>query len=77
MEVAAPAAVGFAKGTVLVTSGSKVLCSVVLVHGKGSCLLAPAELPVGSHRVSARYEGSPELHGSMATRVLTVVKPAL
>ena len=75
VDVVAPGGLGFATGTVLVTSGSRTICAIALVHGKGSCLLARGALPVGSHRISARYEGSSELHGSMATRLVTVVKP--
>jgi hypothetical protein len=63
-QVTVPAGMPYASGAVTVTSGSKRLCTITLIRGKGTCPLTATELPVGSYQISARYEGSNELQAS-------------
>jgi hypothetical protein len=76
VSVNVPAGVPYATGTVAVTTGSRKLCTIKLVHGKGACLLTPSELPPGSYLVSASYVGSGTLRGARSARHLLVVKRA-
>lgn len=72
MKVTVPAGIASAPGTVVITSGSKRLCVIGLVHNQGSCSLTAKELPVGSHTVTAGYVGSSKLQAS-ASRGHTVL----
>ncbi len=74
-RVVVPAGMPFAGGSVVVMSGSKRLCVITLLHGTGSCALSASELTVGSHSVSADYQGSKELLASVSPgRTVTVTK---
>jgi hypothetical protein len=66
----------YASGTVTVTSGSKRLCTITLIRGKGTCSLSVKELPVGTYEISARYGGSSELQPSTSLRRKLVVTKA-
>ncbi|MFZ2056504.1 MAG: Ig-like domain repeat protein, partial [Acidimicrobiales bacterium] len=75
-QVAVPAGMAYASGTVVVTSGSRSLCTITLIRGKGTCSLTATELPVGSYQISARYEGSNELKASTSPGKKLVVTKA-
>jgi hypothetical protein len=75
-QVAVPAGMAYASGTVTVTSGSKRLCTITLIRGKGTCSLSVKELPVGTYEISARYGGSSELQPSTSLRRKLVVTKA-
>ena len=72
VKVTVPAGIASAPGIVVITSGSKRLCVIGLVHNQGSCSLTAKELPVGSHTVTAGYVGSSKLQAS-ASRGHTVL----
>jgi len=75
-RVTAPSGLSPAGGVVVVSTGSKRLCVIDLVRGKGSCALTASELAVGSHMISALYQGSSQLQGSSAPGRLLVVTKA-
>lgn len=64
-EFAHPAATG----TVLVRTGSKQLCRIVLSAGRGSCLLPARSLRPGSYRVVATYVGNQGVRASTSPGV--------
>ncbi len=77
VRVAVPAGIANAPGTVVVMNGSKKVCVVDLVHSKGSCSLSASALAVGSHSITARYQGSNKLQESASRKVtLLITKPA-
>jgi hypothetical protein len=61
-------------GTVSMTSGARVLCSVTLHNGAGACSLGASELPAGSYRVTAVYHGSSTMHPSSSPPKTLIVK---
>jgi hypothetical protein len=64
-------------GEVEVQAGATTLCRVQLSAGKGSCSPPSRSLPVGSHEVVARYEGSNGLKVSVSVaHTLSVSKAA-
>ncbi|MFZ2058522.1 MAG: Ig-like domain-containing protein, partial [Acidimicrobiales bacterium] len=75
-QVAVPVGMAYASGTVAVTSGSRKLCTITLIRGKGTCSLTATELPVGSYQISARYQGSNELQASTSPGKKLVVTKA-
>ena len=76
VQVTAPSWMPAAGGTVDLMSGTKKLCVVKLVRGKGSCSLTASELSVGSYSISAVYQGSTDLSGSTSSkRTLNINKP--
>jgi len=75
-RVGVPRGMSQTPGTVLVKSGSKRLCVIDLVHGKGSCSLGASELLVGRYSISAQYQGSNKLQVSVSRKqTLTITKP--
>jgi hypothetical protein len=48
---------GVPTGSVVVESGTKILCSIHLYRGTGSCSSAPKALAPGSYKVVAYYGG--------------------
>lgn len=44
-------------GTVTIKTGSTVLCTIILVHGHGSCRPGANALPAGHYEVVAYYSG--------------------
>jgi len=77
VRVAVPAGIANAPGTVVVMNGSKKVCVVDLVHSKGSCSLGASALAVGSHSITARYQGSNKLQESASRKAtLLITKPA-
>src|ERR1019366_1877420 len=62
----APEYPGTATGTVTIRTGTKVVCSISLSGGKGSCHLTPKELAAGSHALVATYSGSADVSGSLS-----------
>ena len=74
-RVTVPTGAAPATGTVEVTSGSKRLCVITLVRGKGTCSLSSSELAVGTHQISGLYQGSSQLQASTSPgRSLLVTK---
>lgn len=66
---------GVATGHVLVVSGSRVLCTVTLSRGDGSCSPSADALPAGTYDIVARYAGSVDFAASSSRgRKLTVTK---
>jgi subtilase family serine protease len=61
-------------GTVTVKAGSKILCTITLSQGSGSCKLSASKLAVGSYSVVATYAGNADFETSTSpTRKLKVV----
>jgi hypothetical protein len=52
------AAGGSATGTVVVTAGKKMLCTLALAQGAGTCHLKAKALGVGKYTLAASYQGS-------------------
>ena len=44
-------------GSVTIKAGSTVLCTIILVHGRGSCSPSASALPAGHDEVVAYYSG--------------------
>jgi hypothetical protein len=66
---------GAPTGSVIVESGTKILCSIQLNHGTGSCSLAPEELVPGSYKVVAQYSGDKRFKPSTSRpATLTVLR---
>ena len=62
-------------GTVKVKAGSKVVCSVTLSAGHGSCKPAASALKPGTYSLVAQYGPAQEFEGSPSpAKALTVVK---
>jgi hypothetical protein len=60
---------------VTVKAGGKVVCTMTLASGTGSCALSASQLASGSHPLVASYAGSASFTGSSsAQRMLTVTK---
>jgi hypothetical protein len=62
-------------GSVMLTAGTRQLCTITLVSGLGTCWLSARELAVGTHLVSATYSGSDEYFLSTTTQSLVVARP--
>jgi hypothetical protein len=66
---------GVPTGYVLVESGTKILCSIHLYRGKGSCSSAAKALAPGSYKVVAHYDGDLNFNPSTSSRkTLTVLR---
>jgi len=65
---------GVPSGKVVVTAGKATICAIKLRSGKGSCVLRPRQLKVGTHRLRAAYAGGTDFAGSSAQKTLTVVR---
>jgi hypothetical protein len=75
MVIAGSPWAGGPTGSVVMESGTKILCSIDLHRGTGSCLLAPKELAPGSYRVVANYSGDNNFKPSMSSpATLTVLR---
>jgi len=74
-RVADPAKAPLATGRIAVTTGSRTLCTITLVHGEGTCSPTDAALPPGSYLVFANYAGSAELLPSKSsTKALVITR---
>ena len=62
-------------GSVMLTAGTRQLCTITLVSGLGTCWLSASELVVGTHLVSATYSGSDEYFVSTTARSVVVARP--
>ena len=58
LSVTVTAQAGTAPGKVTVASGTKVVCTIALTAGKGSCTLTAKQLPVGTYHLVATYPGA-------------------
>jgi pseudomonalisin len=64
---------GAPTGTVVVSAGSKALCSVALASGKGACTLGKSALGAGTYALTAAYPGDPNfIVSSSGARALKV-----
>lgn len=63
---------GVPSGKVVVTAGKATICAIKLRSGRGSCVLRPRQLKVGTHRLRAVYAGSRDFAGSSAQKTVTV-----
>ena len=69
----APQFGGTPAGTVAVKAGTRVVCTITLKAGKGSCALAARELKAGTYKLTATYLGKGGFTGSAsAARMLKV-----
>ena len=75
-RVSVPPGAAPASGVVVVRSGSKRLCVITLVRGKGTCSLSSSELPAGTYIISALYQGSSQLQASSSPGHSLVVTKA-
>jgi hypothetical protein len=67
--------VGTPTGAVVISAGSTLLCSSLLTGGAGSCALTAAQLPPGTHQLTATYGGDGIYAGSTSDpQALTVAK---
>jgi hypothetical protein len=74
VAVTSPAG-GTPAGTVAVSAGPVVVCTVTLRTGTGGCTLPATRLPAGIHRLTAAYGGNASyLPSASGQRTLTVVK---
>ncbi len=64
---------GVPKGYVVVESGPKILCTIHLFHGKGSCSPTRKALRPGSHKIVAHYFGSTKFKPSTSKRKTLIV----
>jgi hypothetical protein len=66
---------GVPSGTVNITTGSTVLCTITLTGGNGSCALGADQLTVGTYPVTATYvPDNGDFTGSSTSAFLTVRK---
>ena len=66
---------GVPTGYVVVESGTKILCSIHLYRGKGSCSPAAKALARGSYEIVAYYSGDKNFKPSTSSRkTLTVLR---
>lgn len=62
-------------GTVTVTAGTRMVCTMKLARAKGGCKLGARTLKLGQYQLSAAYGGSPVYAGSRSgARTLTVTR---
>ena len=70
--------IGVPTGDAVVESGTKVLCSIDLLDGRGVCFPASGSLTPGSHKIVAYYAGNTHLGPSLSgERTLHVVSPSV
>jgi hypothetical protein len=66
---------GTPTGTVTVAADARLLCTITLVHGAGSCTLPATVLPAGAYQVIASYSGDSSTAPSVSPpQSLTVAK---
>lgn len=66
---------GVPTGAVAMESGTKILCSIRLYHGKGNCSPAAKALTRGSYKIVAHYSGNKNFRPSTSSRkTLTVLR---
>ena len=69
------AGTGVPTGDVAVESGTKILCSIRLSRGHGSCSPTARALAPGSHKIVAHYSGNTNLNPSTSSKkTLTVLR---
>jgi hypothetical protein len=68
VKVSAASGTGVPTGFVDVKSGIKILCSIHLATGVGSCSPAAKALRVGSHSILAHYAGDTHFKPSTSSR---------
>jgi hypothetical protein len=64
---------GVPTGSVVVESGTKILCSIHLHRGTGSCSSAPKALAPGSYKVAAYYGGDKNFKPSTSNPEILIV----
>ena len=65
---------GVPAGTVTIKSGTGTVCTITLASAKGSCTLTASQLAVGTHTLTATYNGNSYYNPSTSAKeTLTVV----
>jgi hypothetical protein len=68
---------GVPTGYVVVESGTKILCSIHLYRGTGSCSPAPRALARGSYKIVAHYSGDKNFKPSTSSqKTLIILRPS-
>jgi hypothetical protein len=65
---------GTPSGKVVVTAGKVAICVIKLRSGRGSCVLRPRQIKVGTHHLRATYAGSADFASSFSQKTVTVVR---
>jgi len=68
------AAVAVKDGTVVVKQGNKVICTMTVVNGKGTCKVPAASFGVGTSRIVGTYSGPGYRPATSAPQEVTVVE---
>ena len=62
-------------GQVVIRAGTTGICTITLANGKGSCTLTASKLAVGTHQLTATYNGDgTHARSTSAKKALTVTK---
>jgi Bacterial Ig-like domain (group 3) len=69
------ATVAVKDGKVVVMEGNKVICTMTVVNGKGTCKVPATTFGVGTSKIVATYNGPGYRTGRSAPQEVTVVEP--
>jgi hypothetical protein len=62
-------------GQVAINAGTTGICAITLANGKGSCTLTASKLTVGTHQLTATYNGDgTHARSTSPKKILTVTR---